>query len=127
MKDVKNDASNYRPITYLPVMYKLLTSVLAEDLYRHMDDQQKDCKKRSGGAKDQLIIDKAVPKDCTSRKTNLAIRGSTTRRRMTWMHTWIMECLDMVGVADAVKRLLGESMKTWRTNFTANNDNLGKV
>ncbi len=33
----------------------------------------------------------------------------------------------MVGVADAVKRLLGESMKTWRTNLTANNDSLGKV
>ncbi len=42
MKDVKkgNIVSNYRPITCLPVMYKLLTSMIAEDLYRHMDDQQ---------------------------------------------------------------------------------------
>ena len=56
-------------------MYKLLTSMLAEDLYRQMDDQQlfleeqKGCKERSRGTKDQLIIDKAVLKDCRSRKT----------------------------------------------------------
>ena len=136
MKDVKkgNIASNYRPITCLPVMYKLLTSMIAEDLYRHMDDQQlfpeeqKGCKKRSRGTKDQLIIDKAVLKDCRSRKTNLAMAWIDYKKAYDMVsHTWIMECLDMVGVADAVKRLLGESMKTWRTNLTANDDNLGKV
>ncbi len=57
-------------------MYKLLTSTTAQGLYRHMDDQQlfpeeqKGCKKRFRGTKDQLIIDKAVLKDCRSRKTN---------------------------------------------------------
>ena len=42
-------------------------------------------------------------------------------------HSWIMECLDMIGAADAVKCLLGESMKTWRTNLTVNYECLGKV
>ena len=42
-------------------------------------------------------------------------------------HSWIMECLDMIGAADAVKCLLGESMKTWRINLTANDECLGKV
>ena len=42
-------------------------------------------------------------------------------------HSWIMECLDMIGAADAVKCLLGESMKTWRTNLMANDECLGKV
>ena len=42
-------------------------------------------------------------------------------------HAWIMECLDMIWAADAVKYLLGESMKTWRTNLTANDECLGKV
>ena len=31
----------------------------------------------------------------------------------------------MIGAADAVKCLLGESMKTWRTNLTANDECLG--
>ncbi len=92
--------------------------MIAEDLY-HMDDQQlfpeeqKGCKKRSRGTKDQLIIDKAVLKDCRSRKTNLAMPWIDYKKAYDMVsHTWIMECLDMVGVADAVKRLLGESMKT---------------
>ena len=42
-------------------------------------------------------------------------------------HSWIMECLDMIGAADAVKCLLGESLKTWRTNLTVNDECLGKV
>ena len=42
-------------------------------------------------------------------------------------HSWIMECFDMIGAADAVKCLLGESMKTWRTNLMANDECLGKV
>ena len=47
-------------------MYKLLTGIIAEDLYSHIEDQQlfpdeqKGCKKRSRGTKDQLIIDKTV-------------------------------------------------------------------
>ena len=40
-------------------------------------------------------------------------------------HSWIMDCLDMIGAADAVKCLLGESMKTWRTNLMANDECLG--
>ena len=40
MKDIKkgNVASNYRPITCLPMMYKHLTGIIAEDLCRHVED-----------------------------------------------------------------------------------------
>ena len=43
------------------------------------------------------------------------------------LHTWIMEYVYIVRVADEVKQLLSESMKTWRTNIPVNNDSLGKV
>ena len=42
-------------------------------------------------------------------------------------HSWIMECLDLVGAADTVKCLLGECVKNWRTNLAANNKTLGVV
>ena len=110
MKDVKKGSiAILRPIACLPVMYKLLTSMLAEALYRHMDHQQlfpeeqKSCKERSRGTKDHLFIDKAVLKDCSSRKTNLAIAWIDYKNAYDMVsHTWIMECLDMV-----VKHLLG--------------------
>ena len=106
MKGIKkgNVASNYRPITCLPMMYKLLTGIIAENLYSHIEDQQlfpdkqKGCKKRSRGTKDQLIIDKTVLKDCRNRKTNLAMAWIDYKKAYDMVsHSWIMECLDMIG------------------------------
>ena len=55
MKDPEKGATteNYRPImkTCLPVMWKLLTGIIAEDLYEFLDtenllpDEQKGCRK----------------------------------------------------------------------------------
>ena len=48
-----NVASNYRPITYLPLMWKLLTGVIADRIYAHLDqerllpEEQKGCRKGS--------------------------------------------------------------------------------
>ena len=36
-KSKGNVASNYRPITYLPLMWKLLTGVVADQIYAHLD------------------------------------------------------------------------------------------
>ena len=34
-----NIVSNFRPITCLPLLWKLLTAVLADELYRHLDEK----------------------------------------------------------------------------------------
>ena len=52
--------SNYRPITCLPLMWKLLTGMIAEDMYTHLEgrgilpEEQKGCKKDSRGTNDLL-------------------------------------------------------------------------
>ena len=57
-----NIASNYRPITCLPLMWKLLSGVVADQIYGHLDQQkllpeeQKRCKKRSRGTNDFILI-----------------------------------------------------------------------
>ena len=44
-----NQASNYRPIACLPMMWKLLTGIMGEKLYQHLErngllvDEQKGC------------------------------------------------------------------------------------
>ena len=46
-----NVASNYRPTTSLPLMWKLLTGVIADQIYAHLDqkkllpEEQKGCGK----------------------------------------------------------------------------------
>ena len=64
--DKGTSAENFRPITCLPLMWKLLTGIFSESIYNHLEancllkDEQKGCRKKSRGTKDQLLVDKAV-------------------------------------------------------------------
>ena len=63
-KDTSNGnvASNYRPITCLPLKWKLLTGVIADQIYAHLDqgkllpEEQKGCKKGSRGTNELLKL-----------------------------------------------------------------------
>ena len=72
-----NAVQNYCPITCLPL--KLLTGVIAEDMYDYLEqekllpEEQKRCRRRGRGTKDQLLFDKTVLKDCKKRHTNFSI------------------------------------------------------
>ena len=74
-KSKGNVASNYRPITCLPLMWKLLTGVTADQIYAHLDqkkllpEEQKGCRKGSRGTNDLVYIDRQYLK-----KSSLEIR-----------------------------------------------------
>ena len=78
-KSKGNIASNYRPITCLPLMWKVLLGVIADQIYGHLDQQkllteeQKRYRKRSRGTNNLLYIDRAVIREVKSRKKNLAM------------------------------------------------------
>ena len=61
-KSKGNIASKYRPITCLPFMWKFLSSVIADQIYGHSDqekllpEEQKGCRKRSRGTNDLLNV-----------------------------------------------------------------------
>ena len=65
---------NSRPTICLPLMWKLITSIVSEDIYCFMEsenlfpEEQKSCRRKSRGTKDQLLIDKAVLKDYKKEK-----------------------------------------------------------
>lgn len=52
-----NAASNFRPITCLPIVWKIMTSILGDSVYKHLDEQeflpaeQKGCQKNSRATK----------------------------------------------------------------------------
>ena len=72
-KSKGNVASNYRPITYVSLMWKLLTSVIADQICAHLDqekllsEEHKGCRKGSRGTNDLLYIDRAVNKEVKPR------------------------------------------------------------
>ena len=78
-KSKDNVASNYRPITCLPLMWKLLTGVIADRICAHLDqekllpEEQKGSRKGSRGTNKLLYIDRAVIKEVKSRNKNLTM------------------------------------------------------
>ena len=115
-----NNNNNFRPISCLPLMWKLMTGVIAEVMYKHLEgilpEEQKGCRRRSRGTKDQLLIDKAILKDCKRRHTNLAMAWIDYRKAYDMVpHSWIGECLEMFGIAVNVRQFLLSSMKKWKT------------
>lgn len=114
--------------------YKLLTGIMAEDIYRHIDneglfpDEQKGCKKKSRGTKDQLLIDKMVLRNSRRRKTNLSMAWIDYKKAYDMVpHSWVIETLKLGGVAENVRRLVENSMQSWATNLTSAGEHLGKV
>ena len=136
LKDIKkgNIVSNYRPITCLPLMWKLLTGMIAEDMYTHLEgrgvlpEEQKGCKKGSRGTNDLLYIDQQILREVKRRKKNLATAWIDYKKAYDNVpHSWIQECLRLFGIADNVVSLLDQSMKTWKTELTSGNEVLGEV
>ena len=126
--------SNYRPIACLPLMWKLLTGIFAGKIYDHLQvnkllpDEQKGCRKGSRGAKDQLLIDKAVLKEARMKKRCLAMMWIDYRKAYDMLpHSWILESLRLTKVAENIKGLLEGSMPDWKTVLTANGEELGEV
>jgi len=73
------EVRNYRPITCLTTIHKTLTGIIAKRISTHLEEQslspaeQKGCHSGSKGCKDQLMISKAIYKDCSGRTKNLSI------------------------------------------------------
>ena len=133
-KSKGNVASNYRPITCLPLMWKLLTGVFADQIYAHLDqeklltEEQKGCTKGSRETNDLLYIDRTVIKKVKSRNKNLAMAWIDYKKAYDMVpHSWIIECLDLFGVAENIKSLLVNSMEKWKVMLCSGNSELGEV
>ena len=126
--------SNYRPITCLPMIWKLMTGVVSEYIYKHliennlMPDEQKGCKKKSRGCKELLLIDKMVLKNCKRRKTNLYMGYIDYRKAYDMVpHSWILSSMKMLGVAENILKVVKASMDQSKVELTHNGETLGLV
>ena len=130
----RSAVDNYRPISCLPLMWKLMTRMLAGKMYSYLARQnalpseQKGCRKGSCATKDQLLIDKTVLRDCKKRHTNLAMAWIDYKKAYDMVpHSWISECLEMFGIANNVQDFLNNSMKSWKLELNASGKTLGEV
>ena len=132
-KSKGNVASNYRPITCLPLMWKLLTGVIADQIYAHLDqekllpEEQKGCRKGSRGTNDFLYIDRVVIKEVKSENKNLAMAWIDCKKAYDMVpHSRIIECLALFGLAEKFKNLLVNSMEKWKVMLCSGSWELGE-
>ena len=109
-KSKGNVASNYRPITCLPLMWKSLIGVIADETYAHLDqekllpEEQKGFRKGSRGTSDLLYIDSVVIKEVKSRNKNSAMAWIDYQKPYDMVpHLLIIECLNLFGVAENIR------------------------
>ena len=134
-KSKGNVASNNRPMTCLPLMWKLLTGVIADQIYAHLDqekllpEEQKGCRKKgSRGTNDLHYIDGSVIKEVKSRNKNLGMAWIDYKKAYDMVpHSWIIEYLDLFGAAENIKSLLVNSMEKWKVMLCSGNSELGEV
>jgi len=131
-KEKRAVADNYRPITCLPTTWKLLTSVISEEIYKHLEEnnlmtfEQKGCRKAVRGTKDQLLIDKMVLKDCKERKVALHAAWIDYKKAFDSVpHSWLIKSLEMVKVSRTVIEFMKDAMGKWKTELTVNGENIG--
>ena len=113
-----NTVVNYRPITCLNLLWELLNGITTDKLYEHLENQdllseeQKGCRRRSRGTKDQLLIDNGVIKNSKRRRTNLNMAWIGFRKAYDMVpHSWMIESLKLVVAAKNTVNLLKETMK----------------
>ena len=96
---------NYRPIACLPTTFKVMTLILTDRLYQHLDTQnimvieQGGCKRNCYGCKDQLMINNAILEDCHMKRKNLSTAWIDYKKAFNSVpHTWILQCMKMYKV-----------------------------
>ena len=129
-----NALENYRPITCLPLTWKLLKGVLAEDMYNYLEqeklspEEQKGCRPGNRGTKDELLIDKTMFKDWNKRHTNLSMAWIEYKKAYDFVpYIWINECMKLFEIVDNVRKVLKKSMKQWELSVTSNGEDLGEI
>ena len=102
-KDPSKGNAVYRPISCLPLMWKLMTGTNTKSIYNFLDKndklpvEQKGCKKTSRGTIGQILIDKTILCDCRKRHTNLGMVGIDYTKAYDMVpHSWILESLALV-------------------------------
>ena len=117
MKDSKKDTEvgNYRPIACLSLIWKLLTEIISDKTYDHLEEKkllpgkQKGSKRKCQGTKDQLVMDRFILQNCRKRKANLSMAWVDYKKAYNMVsHSWIITAMGMVGVAEVSKVLLSK-------------------
>ena len=130
----RNPANNYRPITCLPMIWKMLTAQIKENIKYSLTsreifpEEKKGCQKRSRGTEDILYIEQHVFNESKARRKNLAMAWIDYKKAYDMvLQSWILYCLKMYKIPDQVVQFIEKTMKTWRVELITGGKSLAEV
>ena len=125
--------NNYRPVTCLPMMWKILTAQIREEIYNSLTSHglfpevQKGCRKGSRGTAELLYIDQHILNESKTRK-NLAMAWIDYKKAYDMVpQSWIINCQKMYKISDEVINFIEKTMQTWRVELTAGGRSLAET
>ncbi|XP_060802889.1 uncharacterized protein LOC132902324 [Amyelois transitella] len=123
LNDTRNPA-NYRPITCLQNIYKIITSCISNLIYNHtatnsiLAEQQKGCRKFSQGCKEQLTIDAIVSKQAIRKKSNIYTMYIDYKKAFDSVpHSWLLYILQHYKINSTLVQFLRHTMQNWSTKL----------
>ena len=126
-KPQTENPSNYRPITCLPVIYKIFSSIIATRMSHHIHinniipNEQKGNASETYGTIDQLIINKMVMDSAKSKHRNISTAWIDYKKAFDSVpHDWIIETLKIHKFDPVTTKFFESSMVKWRTSLTLN-------
>ncbi|XP_044745140.1 uncharacterized protein LOC123307005 [Coccinella septempunctata] len=94
---------NYRPITCLPAVYKIITSTIGHKIQIHLKKnkimawKQNGCKERGRGSKELLVIDNILTKQARRKLKNISMAWIDYQKAYDSIpHSWILEVLESI-------------------------------
>ncbi|XP_045535408.1 uncharacterized protein LOC106709986 [Papilio machaon] len=119
------DPKNYRPITCLPTIYKLLTSILRIKIEAHictnnvLSATQNGCKVGSRGTNDCLLIDMAICQQVRRSKKNISMAWIDYKKAYDSVpHGWLSKVLEVYKIHPTLRTFLNSCMGQWTTSFS---------
>ena len=123
--------SNYRPITCLPMMWKILTAQIREEIYCSLTchglfpEEQKGCRKGSRSAAELLYIDQLILNKSKTRRKNLTMAWIDYKKVYYMVpQSWIINCRKMYKISHEVINFIEKTMKTQGVELTAGGKSL---
>ncbi|GLD56394.1 uncharacterized protein AKAME5_000874400 [Lates japonicus] len=107
--------SNYRPITCICITWKLLSGIIVAKMNRHMAQYvsraHKGIYSNTREARHQLLVNRAVTRNCKTRQTNLCTAWIDYKKAFDSMpHTGIVECYKIYNINRTQKSFIKNTM-----------------
>lgn len=120
-----SDPKNYRPITCLPVVYKLYTGILSKKISSHLTAnnllavEQNGCRAGAKGSKELLVIDSIITAQAKTKRRNISMGWIDYRKAFDSVpHSWLIEVLRLYKINIIIINALEQLMNRWKTTIS---------